>query len=298
MRPPPRTVSINRGSATTAEPRSSRRPKAPNRGPRALVIDIETAPIAGYVWKIWEENVGLDQIIQDCTILSYAAKWIDSDKVIFNSVAGQGAENLHAPGTGIRNDRPLMAPLRALLNEAQVVITQNGQAFDTKRINARMVVHGFLPPSKYRILDTKLIAKRSFAFTSNKLEWMSKILTDEPKHKHGKFPGFELWAECMKDNPLAWKEMRTYNIQDVIACEQVWRKLRAWDPSHINWSTYDWDAVMGCRVCGSQAVELDGYQTLQVGVYAQYRCLEPDCGAWSRGRKMLTPKETRDAKLV
>ena len=33
--------------------------------PKVLVYDIETAPILGHVWRLWDQNVGLNQIVSD-----------------------------------------------------------------------------------------------------------------------------------------------------------------------------------------------------------------------------------------
>jgi hypothetical protein len=53
------------------------------KGPKVLFIDIETAPILARVWNIWEENIGLNQIEMDWSILAFAAKWLgDPDNQI------------------------------------------------------------------------------------------------------------------------------------------------------------------------------------------------------------------------
>ena len=42
----------------------------------------------------------------------------------------------------------------APFGEAHIVVAHNGQAFDIKKINSRLAVHGFDPPSQYKIIDT------------------------------------------------------------------------------------------------------------------------------------------------
>ena len=56
-----------------------------HQGPRVLLFDIETAPILGYVWSLWEQNVGLNQIHSDWYVLSWAAKWLgdSADKIMY-----------------------------------------------------------------------------------------------------------------------------------------------------------------------------------------------------------------------
>lgn len=95
-----------------------------------------------------------------------------------------------------------------MLDEADIVITQNGRKFDQKKLNARFILNGFKPPSSYKHIDTLVIARKHFGFTSNKLKYMTdKLCTKYKKLDHSKFPGMELWRECLKGNSEAWTEM-------------------------------------------------------------------------------------------
>ena len=40
--------------------------------PKILFLDIETCPIIADVWKLWDNNVGLNQIIKDWSIIAWA----------------------------------------------------------------------------------------------------------------------------------------------------------------------------------------------------------------------------------
>ena len=42
--------------------------------PRILLLDIESAPTMAAVWRLWKENIGLEQINNDWFIMSYSAK--------------------------------------------------------------------------------------------------------------------------------------------------------------------------------------------------------------------------------
>ena len=161
----------------------------PTNSPKILVIDIETAPFEVRTWGLWDQNIGLNQIQKETCLLSFAAKWLHSREIIYKDTSGKGASQT-------RNDWKLLDALWHLLDEADIVVAQNGVAFDVKRINARMVQSGFGPYSPIRIIDTKLVAKKHFAFSSNKLEWLAKWLTGEPKDDHKKYPGMELWTSA------------------------------------------------------------------------------------------------------
>src|SRR5690606_10614258 len=44
--------------------------------PKVLVFDIETSPIIAHVWSLWDQNVGLNQIMTEWHIMSWSAKWL------------------------------------------------------------------------------------------------------------------------------------------------------------------------------------------------------------------------------
>jgi hypothetical protein len=53
-----------------------------------------------------------------------------------------------------------------------------------------------------------------------------KLCTTHKKKRHAKFPGFELWRECLAGNHEAWDEMREYNIDDVLSLEELYLVMR------------------------------------------------------------------------
>lgn len=252
-----------------------------NDRPRILLFDVETAPIIGHVWGLWDQNVGLNQIKSDWHVLSWAAKWLGSTEVMY-------ADQRRA--SKIENDRVLLKGIWKLLNAADIVITQNGISFDVKKLNARFIYHGFKPPSGFKHIDTLRLAKKHFAFTSNRLEYLANVLkTKTKKLGRRKFDGFTLWSECLKGNVEAWNEMERYNKQDVLALEQVYERLIPWD-STINFNIFRHDNEHTCT-CGSKKVERRGFVYTEAGKYQRYQCYV--CGKWTRGSLNLLSKEKR-----
>src|SRR5690554_2502619 len=145
-------------------------PKPEPTGAKILILDIETAPILAHVWRTFKENVGLEQISFDWYILSFAAKWLHSDETLYFDQ--QYAKD-------VEDDTPLMQRLWKLLDDADIIVAHNGRRFDLKKINARFAIKGFKPPSPYRIVDTLEIAKKNFAFTSNRLAYLTDTLCTE-----------------------------------------------------------------------------------------------------------------------
>ncbi|CAI3971394.1 DNA polymerase exonuclease subunit [Variovorax phage VAC_51] len=261
---------------------------------KILTIDLETAPIKSHHWGLWDQNIGLNMIDTDWTILSYAAKWLHEDRTMYKDTFFQRDQ---------RKDLALLKTVRNLLNEADIVVGQNVQRFDLKKLNARFILNGIAPPSPVRIIDTLKVAKRHFAFTSNKLEYMSdKLCVKYKKLKHGQFPGFELWAEFLKRNPLAQAEMEKYNRYDVLSTEELYLIMRPWIQGHPNVNLYtgvgDIDGkpfAERCPHCGSSALKKKGFRFTQLGQYQRYHC--GGCGAWPHGRTNLIPKAQRAALI-
>jgi RNase H-like protein len=272
-----------------ARSESKRSGAKPHTGPRILTLDIETAPLQVYCWGLWDQNIGLEMIKSEWTILSYSAKWLHEKRVIFQCTGGRGVRR-------VRDDKAICRELRKLLDRADIVVTQNGQAFDIRKINSRLIMNGLTPYSPIKIVDTCLVAKRQFGFTSNKLKWLSEKINDKAaKDEHKKFPGFELWAECLKDNPAAWEEMRTYNSMDVISTEELYLNMRPWIVGHPNVAAYVDNEEMACPKCGSTQVQKRGLAYTQTGEYYRIQCLK--CRGWSRSRYTINSKEKREGLL-
>lgn len=244
---------------------------------RILVIDTETSPNLVFTWGHWKQNISPKQVVRTWDFLSYAAKWLGTDEVLYN-------ENR----TG--NDQQIVSDMCNLLAEADYAIAHNGDRFDFKKIRARALVHGFNPPAPVKTIDTLSIARREFGFAANSLEYLSMVLNCKlKKGGHKKFPGFDLWVECMKGNEEAWAEMREYNILDILVLEELYLKLRPWDTKHPNVAIQQ-DVVEKptCPKCGGTHMQYRGYAYTNVGKYHRLQC--QDCQGWSRTRYTLTPK--------
>lgn len=249
---------------------------------RILFLDIETAPLLGHCWGLWNNNIGLNQLQSDWYMLSFVAKWADSDEVIYRDIREV---------YDTESDRTLMEDLWNILNEADVVIGHNIKKFDMKKINARFILNGYGKPSNYRMIDTLQIAKAIFGFTSNKLEYLTdKLCKKYKKSTHGKFAGHRLWSECMKGNVEAWDEMEEYNKYDVLSNQELYEIFMAWDNRLPNFDLYT-DEVLDMR----DWVE-DGFHYTNLGKYTRFR--NKATGQQRRGRVNLLSKEKRNQLLA
>jgi uncharacterized protein YprB with RNaseH-like and TPR domain len=239
---------------------------------RVLVLDIETSPLVVETWALHDQHIGLGQIQEDWSILSWAAKWLGEKKTYQEDTSKQ--QNL-------REDWKILLSLWKLLNEADIIITKNGKKFDEKKINARFVINGIKPPSPYYHIDVEKLTRRKFGFTSQSLAYITENLNKKSKKlKHKKFPGNDLWTECLKRNKEAWKEMRLYNIMDVVSLEELYYNLKLWDDS-LRHFIYERGIPVECK-CGSPKLESLGIAYSQVSQKRRYRCTE--CGSTATSR--------------
>lgn len=251
---------------------------------KILYIDIETAPKIAYVWRFWKENVGAKQVIDHGHIMSFSAVWNNDDYCAY-------AENRRD------DDDAITADLIKLLDEADIVIGHNVDRFDCATINGRALVLGIKPPSPYKTVDTYQVAKKKFKFESNSLEYLAKVLgCENQKLAHGKFPGFELWLQCLKGNDEAWDEMRKYNVADTFTVRDVYKKMRPWVDQHPNLGVYAEGDEPVCPKCGGKHLQRRGYAYTQVSKFQRFVCL--DCGGWSRTRFNEYDKGKRKQLIV
>lgn len=252
--------------------------KEQDNKPKVLVLDIETRYMMLEGWGLFNQNFSVDQIAEDWSILSYSAKYLDSDDVIYSDVSEKTEDDI-------------LEELHKLLDEAHFVIAHNGRRFDLKKIRARMITRGFKPYSPVRILDTLEICKKEFAFTSNKLLYLTRLLCkNTQKSDHELFAGHKLWQAFLKGNPDAIKCMREYNIIDVVSLEELYKLIAPWSSTLPVFEVYeesdniseDWEE------CGFVYTNLAKYQQYKHKVTGQYR----------RGRVNLLSKEQRSALLA
>ena len=140
------------------------------------------------------------------------------------------------------------------------------------------------PPSPYRTIDTKKLAKRHFKFDSNKLDDLAKYLGVGSKLRTEK----GLWKDCIEGDERAWKLMKEYNKVDVDLLEKVYRKMRGWDTSNVVNMNFILGTSTHCKKCGGYHLNKRGLGYDGQTIYQRYQCM--NCGNWIRGEKERTDK--------
>lgn len=240
--------------------------------PKILIFDIETAPVKAFVWKLWKENISLDQIINDWFVICWSAKWLHSDEII--------GECLSVEEIKQEKDERIVRKLWELFDAADIIVAHNAEKFDVPKMNVRFLQYNLNPPTPYKIIDTLQVAKKQFKFTSNKLDALADFFGFTRKLD----TDFRLWKNCLEGYQWALDYMFQYNKYDVKLLEQVYLKLIPWIHGHPNIANYIDSIDHVCSNCGSTDLEIisNHYYRTQVGTYILYRCKE--CGAISRGR--------------
>lgn len=239
---------------------------------KVLIFDIENAPVKAYVWntQVWKAFVGHNQIEQDWFMLTWSAKWLFDDEIISDRLKPKEARK--------GDDSRLVKNLWGLFDEADIIVAHNAQKFDVPMANTRFIMNGMPPVRPYQVIDTLQIARQTFRFTHNKLDYLAKLFGFNPKLD----TDFSLWVRCMKGDKKALEEMSIYNDQDVLLLEEVYLKLRGWAKSHPNLNLYV-DNEKVCSACGSRNLKEKGFYRTSVNEYRTFQC--NDCGGYSRASK-------------
>jgi len=244
-----------------------------NKKPRILLMDIETMANLGYVWGKWEQNV--ISFKENWFIITFSWKWLGDTKTNVISLPDYSTYKKNKS-----DDKELVKKIWELFDEADVVIGHNSDEFDIKKINSRFLTHGLTPPSPYKTVDTKKIAKRYFRFDSNKLDDLGEYLSLGRKIDTG---GFDLWLGCVNNDKSSWDKMCKYNKQDVILLEKIYLKMLPYITNGPNLNVLNGN-LEGCPNCGSCNVMKRGFSITRTGKYQRWQC--KDCSSWSQGEKV------------
>jgi DNA polymerase elongation subunit (family B) len=248
-----------------------------NSGPRILSLDIETSPVVAHAWGLFKQNVAINQIIEHPRTICFGAKFLAEKKVHFYS------EYQHGP-------EAMVLAAHALLNEADIVMHYNGDNFDLPRLNTEFVLLGLTPPAPYKSIDLLKVVRANFAFTSNKLAYISERLGLAGKVKH---EGHSLWVKCLAGDPKAWALMKKYNVQDVRLLEEIYELLKPWISSHPHVGLYTGDDDV-CPNCGSAERQRRGFAHTNLGKFQRFWCTA--CGTWSRANRRESGASTTQVR--
>jgi DNA polymerase elongation subunit (family B) len=235
--------------------------------PKICVLDIETAPIQGYTWGLWKQNIGLNQIIDPGRVLGLGWKWLGKPV--------EWASEFH--------DDDMVQKAWQVYDRADIVVHFNGTSFDLPWLRREFVARELPPPSPVLEIDLLRVARKQFKLPSYKLQFIAEHLGLGSKLSH---EGFPLWIKCMAGDEKAWDRMRRYCMQDVRLTEKVYKRLLPWIDNHPHVGMMEnATEVRTCRNCGSEKLQRRGEAYTKACAYPRFHCTA--CGAWSRGPRRL-----------
>lgn len=242
---------------------------------KVAIVDIENTPLLSWTWERWQQNV--IAVEDEWYMLAWAAKWLGEPTGTVRILPDYPTYK-NSP----KDDSTLATELWTWLDQADVIIGHNVARFDLPKINTRFIKAGLPPPSPYKIIDTLTVARKNFAFSSNKLGDLCEFLGTP--HKKLDAGGKGTWLGCMHGDPNSWATMAPYCLEDIFAGEDVYMALRPWDPNHPN-LYLDNPVDFQCPVCGGPT-RFSHYRACKSYRTRRYVCVDTaNCGKWSSGRR-------------
>jgi hypothetical protein len=211
---------------------------------------------------MFKEDMNTDRLVHPGGILCIGAKWLGERDVIFLSEWEHGQSGM-------------AEKIKELLEEAEGVITYNGDKFDLQKIRGFLALCGLddIPP--ITSIDLYKVVKQ-LGFVSNKLGFVAPYLGIGDKVSH---EGFSLWVKVMAGNEAAQRRMQRYCIGDVRLTEKLYKRIKPFIRNHPHFGKN----VQECGSCGSKVIERRGYRRTKYYITQRLKCKR--CGSWSLGQR-------------
>lgn len=251
--------------------------------PKVLIYDIETTHNIAAIFRLFEDYTSHENILRERYVVSIAWKWLNAKKVSAVSVLDNPTLYRRDP----HNDKFVIETFRAVLEEADVIVAHNGDQYDIKFLEGRMLFHEMSPLPPTTTIDTLKIAKSRLLLNSNKLDYLARYLGLGKKVRTDN----EWWLDIIQGGPKAFAAIRKmvhYNKEDVNLLEGVFLKLRPYCANHIN---NEITGGTGCPRCGSDRFQSRGVHRAISRTYQRFQCQA--CGGWWRAVKNTTLKTTK-----
>jgi len=230
---------------------------------KILHCDIEWAPAKAYVWRMFDENISPDQLIDPGGLLCFCAHWHGSREFLFFSEWEHGQQGMAQAALD-------------LLNEADAVVTYNGDKYDIPKLRGTIILAGLNPPAPPASIDLIKTVKK-LGFVMNRLAYIGPLLKVGGKMKH---EGFRLWRSVLEGDEKARSRMKRYCIQDVKVLVALYNRIKPFIPNHPHLG----DDRGACGACGSNHVQSRGYRRTKFYKVQRIQC--QDCGSWQEGTRV------------
>lgn len=234
------------------------------RKKKILVLDIETKPAIVYSWRLFNVNISNNQIKETDGILCIGAKWLGEKETFLFSEWEMGQKGM-------------LEAILEMINEADGLITYNGDKFDLPHITTALMLNDMPAPAPVSHIDLYKFIRSKTKFISKKLGFVGPALGIGEKLKHS---GFELWVDVMNGDKDAQKRMAQYCVEDVNLTERLYARIKGYITNHPNLGFHDPEA---CPACESTRTQRRGYYYTRMFRYQRHQCT--NCGHWFKSKR-------------
>lgn len=209
---------------------------------KRLFFDVETSYYQGWFWGTGRRvSISADQILKHQAIICLCYKW-------------EGQNKVHSLEWKKGDDSKLVKDFIKVIVEADEVVGHNSDRFDLKKFRTRCILSGVRSLPQFKTIDTLKIARKEFAFPSNKLNDLSKYLGGDGKMETG---GIILWHKVILLNcKKAMAKMVKYCKKDVLETESLYQKIVGFSTPKTNVAVKNGGDKADCPYCGSDQTRI------------------------------------------
>jgi len=234
------------------------------RDRQTLVLDIECTPDISPHYGPKQRFIPHKRVLDFSRVFCWSAKWLGPNQPILSASDRKG------------HHTQLETAYR-LVDQADILLTFNGQGFDLRHLNREWWIMGLPPPSPVKHVDLYRTIRKIMALYSNSMAHVLHMLGMEAKLDADIM---ELALRYTLHNDLdALDEALRYNRHDVRQTEEVYWRTIAWIDNHPPVKVVQSGELL-CPNCGTDKLRNIGIDSKRTLSYPMYRCAM--CGALSR----------------
>lgn len=246
--------------------------------PKLGFWDTEWSPAISYTWSGFPKYLPNDFLIEDPRLLCWGFKFDgDSETEVVDERIGH---------------EEMTRQLWERLDRVDILVSYNGQSFDTRKVNSEFMRYGMGPPSPYKEVDLYRQIKRAAQFYSGKLDFVAERIIGQKKVDTG---GFQLWKDVLANDEEAWGKFRKYQKQDVDLLEQLFDEVSPWIKLPHPLVHSDHERCTNSK-CPEDTLGPRGKALTLNGEYQRYHCYKSrgGCGRWLRGQTRISSSIMRN----
>lgn len=234
-----------------------------DKPPKILFWDIETSPFQIWTFRIGNKmSAGHHQIVKGTStdIICIAYSWDHEDQV-----------HILDWGYDKQDSKEMIKKFDSVINQADIVIAQNGDRFDVRHINTQRLLHNLPPMPDWTKYTDDLLkqVKKFFYLPSYRLDYMSALFGCGGKQDMD----FDDWINIVEKNTdgfASFEKMKHYCMKDVADLKEIWNKVKHHVKPRLNIATLNGGRC--CTSCGSTDIHKNGTRVRSKTRYQNYHC--------------------------